>query len=257
MVFCILGVIGACGSDITEQKQLVSIQTNRVLDVLNSKVSTTFSRARASSANIQKITCFVEKGDCIIDGVRMKQMVEINSTTEMQIHKSITADNMIDTIVDTAGEAYLDYINTGSSSGDRKTFTDTEIKAITEIKTQLRSTTTDQDFMECTASSINEQLIDGRNNDGSVVIKMIDMKQTTSILSKCIFNKFLMLLQNINLSDEVKTKLEAESEIRKKDIVGNITESASSLFMPIIIAVITFIIFLLIMFAIIFFRRRS
>jgi hypothetical protein len=252
---CILGIIGECGTDTLEQRQLLTSQSLHMLDVINEKVSKTFSNARAASSNLQRLSCIVKNGDCIYDGVKMEQIVEINANTQQIINKDIKADNIIDSVIDAAISSYLDYINKGTSGGDRKTLSHTEIKAINEIRTQLKATLKDEDFMQCTATSINEQIFEGKATNGNVIARLVDMKQTTTILTECIFNKIMNAAQNVTLSEETKTQLAAEEKIRKDNLASNISEATSSIFWTIAIAIIAFIVFLLIIFGVFLLRR--
>lgn len=242
---CVASIIGtSCGTDETQIRQLTELQISAAREVINKKISNTMQTIKATSANYQRITCVAGK-DCNISNIKMEQYATIDNKGRATLEKSVKSESIIDSVVDAGVQAYLDYINRGTTGGDRKTLTNAEARVVIETKTQLKSILTDNSFSSCVASAINEQIIEARTIDGSVTIQMIHMNQTSSVISDCIINTLLNALNNVKLSEETKAALASENSLMKSGDTGNLTEAAMSLSTPIIIGIIVFVLFFL------------
>lgn len=226
MGFCLLGVIGECGPDITTIQEVSKHQQTKITETLNEKLVKTMTEMRATSTNIQRVSCIAIDGDCIIDGVRMRQMAEVTTEGIANINKNLKGDAIVDLAIDAASEAYLDYENKGTTGGMRKTFTDTERELIQYAKTEMRNVVRDDTFTNCSAMIINEQVVEGKSANGDVVIRMIDMEQTSKAIANCVVSTVIDLIQNIKNNETLTSKLKSENKMYQTSTSSQLVETA-------------------------------
>lgn len=242
--FCFFGLIGKCGSE-TYTK---TVQT-RQLEVLNSfvseKIVNTLSEQRSTLENMQIIS-IESGGDILLMDINLKQYADLKSDTNIKIEKKLRDESNISDMIDALAKVNLDIKNetSGILSGSAKTFTESEVKIISEIKNQFINKIQSVDTISCINSAVNQQTINLKAS-GNVTVKSVNMEQTGELVAKCYTNIVLDIFKKIDLSNVIKDNQETTIGVANKaeglSIWGAISSFLGPWLWPIIIIIISVI----------------
>jgi hypothetical protein len=245
MVFCFLGILGNCGS-FAENKSLIENQTNVMHDYIFKKVSNFLGNIQASVSNFQNIMAEAS-GDIIIEGIKMKQYAEVTSETEVNISNMITEDNVIDDLINIMAKENLK-AEAKSSFFQRSTrsMTNSETKMVTEIKKQVKDIITVNTVINCISNIISKQQITAKSSGGSVIIRGIEMEQSSKLMAQCAIKAISDVISKVKISDKLLEDIKKEQEATSKTTMSTLLNLLWILLMVFLFGIPAIIILILI-----------
>ena len=234
MGFCILGIVGDCGTT-TESKTNVTDQVNKVTEVITEKYYKAMTEMKSSTGNIQSITVKAG-GDVIISDVNMLQNINITSDMVAQLNNTYDVSSLVDSTIDTAAQTALS-ANNSSLMSAQTTLSTAQYNLVTNVKTQLKNLISKEDIISCTSNIINSQTI-AVETQGNVTIKSINMTITASVIAKCMINTIMNYMDKVKVDDSTVAAVKTETQATSTSPLTTVATSISSSIMYIVIGIV-------------------
>lgn len=234
MGFCILGIIGDCGTT-TQSTTNVTEQINKVTDVITEKYYKAMTEMKSSTGNIQSISVKAG-GDVIISDVNMLQNINLTSDMVAQLNNTYDVSSLVDDTVDTAAQTALN-ANNGSLMSAQTTLSTAQYNLVTNIKTQLKNIISKEDIISCTSNIINSQTI-SVEAQGNVTIKTINMTITASVIAKCMINTIMNYMDKVKVDDSTVAAIKTDTAAVSTSPISTVATSISSSIMYIAIGIV-------------------
>lgn len=215
MPICILG-IGDCSTE-SHAKSKVSQQYESVTSMIKEKISNTTSNNSTVVANNVNIDLETKKGDIILDGISIRQIIQVTSATSIKIAEMLKSDDTVNELVDTASKIALDADSksSGLGGGQSRSYTDSETEMITSIKKQFKSIIHTTSFSSCLTNLSNNTQIKAITGDGNIIIHHgINIDQEITATLSCVMNMMKKILSKIKLDTTTKQKLVEDDKAR-------------------------------------------